>query len=98
MCDPYNYLSVDLLPQAARLSDAFLARFKAEFPIAHLKDVSPQRAEVDTPEFGLGVFPQAGYLKFLKEQRPDLPLIFEHLPFAHIPAAIQRVLDITQAA
>jgi hypothetical protein len=31
------------------------------------------------------------YLEFLRELRPDLPLILEHLPFEHIPAALQRV-------
>jgi sugar phosphate isomerase/epimerase len=65
--------------------------------IAHLKDVSPEGAEVDTPEFGTGIFPQGRYLRFLKEQRPDLPLIFEHLPVEHIPAAIRRVQDLQKA-
>jgi len=91
MCDPYNYLSKDLLPERARLADSFLTRFKDHLVIAHLKDVSPEGAEVDTPEFGKGIFPQGRYLRFLKEQRPDLPLIFEHLPVEHIPAAIRRV-------
>lgn len=92
MCDPYNYLSKDLLPEAPQLADAFLNRFKDVLVIAHLKDVSPEGAEVDTPEFGTGIFPQGRYLKFLKQQRPDLPLIFEHLPVEHLPAAIERVL------
>jgi sugar phosphate isomerase/epimerase len=97
MCDPYNYLSKDLLPERARLADAFLTRFKDQLVIAHLKDVSTEGAEVDTPEFGTGIFPQGRYLRFLKEKRPDLPLIFEHLPVEHIPAAIRRV-QVIQAA
>jgi len=91
MCDPYNYISKELLSERARLADAFLTRFKDHLVIAHLKDVSPEGAEIDTPEFGTGMFPQGRYLRFLKEQRPDLPLILEHLPVDHIPAAIQRV-------
>jgi sugar phosphate isomerase/epimerase len=97
MCDPYNYLSKDLLPERARLADAFLTRFKDHLVIAHLKDVSPEGAEIDTPEFGTGIFPQGRYLRFLKEHRPDLPLIFEHLPVEHIPAAIQRVHELQAA-
>ncbi len=91
MCDPYNYLSQDLLPQSAPLSAGFLQRFKDDFAIAHLKDVSSEGAEVDTPEFGTGIFPQGLYVDFLKAERPDLPVIFEHLPFEHIPVAIQRL-------
>ncbi len=97
MCDPYNYLTKALLPQSAQLADEFLGRFEQEFVVAHLKDVSPQGAEVDTPEFGLGVFPQAGYIKFLKTRRPDLPVIFEHLPLEHLPAAIDRLRAIAAA-
>jgi hypothetical protein len=77
MCDPYNYLSQDLLPNPDLLTGQFHQRFKHEFVTAHRKDVSPQVAEVDTPEFGTGIFPQG---------RPDLPL-------NHIPAAIQRLRD-----
>lgn len=98
MCDPYNYITRDLLPQSAQLADDFLSRFEREFVIAHFKDVSPQGAEVDTPEFGLGVFPQAGYIQFLKTRRPDLPLIFEHLPLEHLPAAIERLQTFAAAA
>jgi len=38
---------------------------------AHLKDVSQEGAEVDTPEFGHGIFPQQVYLEFLRDERPD---------------------------
>jgi sugar phosphate isomerase/epimerase len=89
--DPYNYLSVDLLPAKERATAAFFERFEHRFVLAHLKDVGKDGAEVDTPEFGTGVFPQRMYLEFLRTRRPDLPLILEHLPFEHIPAAIQRV-------
>ncbi|MCB9423370.1 MAG: sugar phosphate isomerase/epimerase [Ardenticatenaceae bacterium] len=94
MCDPYNYISKNLLPQSAQINDEFLNRFQHEFVIAHLKDVSAAGAEVDTPEFGTGVFPQERYIKFLKTQRPDLPLIFEHLPLAHMPTAVERLQTI----
>jgi sugar phosphate isomerase/epimerase len=93
MCDPYNYVSKDLLPEMNRLADEFLNRFKNQLVIAHLKDVSPEGAEVDTPEFGTGLFPQGRYLRFLRQNRPDLPLIFEHLPVDHLPAAVARVFS-----
>jgi sugar phosphate isomerase/epimerase len=96
VCDPYNYLSKDLLPAAAQHTDTFLSRFEREFVVAHLKDVGPQGAEVNTPEFERGVFPQKSYLKFLMERRSDLPLILEHLPSGHISAVIDR-LRIIQA-
>jgi sugar phosphate isomerase/epimerase len=89
--DPYNYLSQELLPVAADLTSSFLQRFERHFTLAHLKDVSPEGAENDTPEFGLGVFPQDVLLRYLRARRPDLPLIFEHLPFDHIPSAVERL-------
>lgn len=94
MCDPYNYIAKALLPQADQITGEFLGHFQDEFVIAHLKDVSPDGAEIDTPEFGTGVFAQEKYIQFLKTQRPDLPLIFEHLPLAHLPAAIERLQTI----
>jgi sugar phosphate isomerase/epimerase len=89
--DPYNYISSHLLPAAERMTAAFFDRFEPRFVLAHLKDVGAEGAEIDTPEFGTGVFPQRMYLEFLRTRRPDLPLILEHQPFEHIPAATQRV-------
>jgi sugar phosphate isomerase/epimerase len=89
--DPYNYLSVDLLADQTRVTADFLARFKPHFVLAHLKDVAAQGAEVDTPEFGTGVFQQKPYLDWLRTHRPDLPLIIEHLPWEHVPAVVARV-------
>ena len=69
----------------------FLDRFASRFALAHLKDVSAAGAEIDTPEFGQGVFEAYPYLAFLRARRPDLPIILEHLPFDHIPTAIERI-------
>jgi sugar phosphate isomerase/epimerase len=91
MGDPYNYLSSHLLPAAERITREFLRRFEHRIVLAHLKDVAATGAEHDTPEFGTGVFPQRLWLEFLRDQRPDLPLILEHLPHEHIPAAIGRI-------
>ena len=95
--DPYNYLSHHLLPVQERLTSEFLNRFEHRFVIAHLKDVDPGGAEVATVEFGTGAFSQAPYLAFLATRRPDLPLILEHLPFEHVPAAIGRVRELARA-
>jgi sugar phosphate isomerase/epimerase len=89
--DPYNYLSRHLLPSHERVTNEFLARFEHRFVLAHLKDVDPGGAEVATVEFGTGAFVQAPYVNFLATRRPDLPLILEHLPLEHVPAAIERV-------
>ncbi|HVC82709.1 MAG TPA: sugar phosphate isomerase/epimerase family protein [Chloroflexota bacterium] len=89
--DPYNYLARDLVPAAADHAADFLRRFDRHFTLAHLKDVGAEGAENDTPEFGLGVFPQEVFLAYLQTRRSDLPLIFEHLPFDHIPAAVERL-------
>ena len=43
--------------------------------------------------FGDGVFPFRVYIEFLRDKRPDLPVIHEHLPFDAIPAASERFLD-----
>jgi sugar phosphate isomerase/epimerase len=91
--DPFNYLSAALLPAKETETRNFLARFQDRFVIAHLKDVSALGAEVDTPMFGEGVFPFPIYVEFLRDQRPDLPVIHEHLPFDAIPAASARFMD-----
>ncbi|MGH2408937.1 MAG: sugar phosphate isomerase/epimerase family protein [Chloroflexota bacterium] len=93
--DPYNYLSHDLVPAAADHVSDFLRRFHRHFTLAHLKDVSAEGAEHDTPEFGLGVFPQEVFLTYLRSRRSHLSLIFEHLPFDHIPAAVARLRALT---
>ena len=94
VCDPYNYLSRQLLPARERLTEEFLQRFEHRFVLAHLKDVDPGGAEVGTGEFGTGIFPQGAYLKFLAERRPDLPLILEHLPLDHVHEASGRVREL----
>jgi sugar phosphate isomerase/epimerase len=89
--DPYNYLSRHLLPAQERVTADFLSRFEHRFVLSHLKDVDPEGADVGTIEFGTGAFSQAPYLEFLDKRRPDLPLILEHLPLDHVPAAAARV-------
>jgi sugar phosphate isomerase/epimerase len=91
VCDPYNYLSRGLMPARERHTQELLDRFEHRFAVAHLKDVDAGGAEAGTPELGTGVFPQRPYLEFLRDRRPDLPLIVEHLPLEHVPAAIKRV-------
>ena len=95
--DPFNFLSRDLLPNKERETAAFLDRFADRFVIAHVKDVNAEGAEVETPEFGQGVFPHRVLFDFLRTRRPDLPLILEHLPFDHIPDAIRRIHQIAEA-
>jgi sugar phosphate isomerase/epimerase len=92
--DPYNYLSHHLLPRQAGVTKEFLERFEHRFVIAHLKDVDPGGADVATVEFGTGVFFQGPYLDFLATKRPDLALVLEHLPPAHVPAAVARIGDL----
>jgi sugar phosphate isomerase/epimerase len=90
--DPYNYLGKDQLSQKEQVVAAFLQQFKGRFLLAHLKDVSREGAEADTPAFGQGVFPQRLYLDFLRKERPDLPLILEHTSVDQIPGVLQKVL------
>lgn len=91
VCDPYNYLSRSLMPTQERHTQGLLDRFEHRFVLAHLKDVDAGGAEVATPELGTGVFAHRPYLEFLRDRRPDLPLIVEHLPLDHMPRAIARV-------
>jgi len=90
VCDPYNYVSYELLPAQDRLLEEYLARFESRFVVAHLKDVGVDGDRTTRPEFGTGVFHQQPYLDFLRRRRPDLPLVLEHLPLEHVPAAIER--------
>ena len=81
-----------MLPAAERVTRDFLDRFEHRFVLAHLKDVSDDGAEAETPEFGTGVFPQHVYVEFLAERRPDLALVLEHLPLDNVADATGRVL------
>jgi sugar phosphate isomerase/epimerase len=92
VCDPYNYLSSDLVPVQERATSELLDRFEPRFVIAHLKDVASEGAEAGTPEFGAGAFAQQPYLEFLRTRRPDLDLIAEHMPLEQVPA-LRRRLD-----
>ena len=88
VCDPYNYLSSHLLAAQDRATSELLARFEDRFVVAHLKDVDPGGVEVASPAFGTGVFNQQPYLEFLRDRRPDLPLVLEHLALDEIPQAM----------
>jgi sugar phosphate isomerase/epimerase len=91
VCDPYNFVSYELLPAERSFLDEYLARFEPRFVLAHLKDVGIDGTRTTRPEFGTGVFDHASLLAFLRDRRPDLPLVLEQLPLDHIPAAIARV-------
>lgn len=97
VCDPYNYLSAELLPEQERETRALLDRFESRFVAAHLKDVAAGGAEVGTPELGTGVFEQRPYLEFLRTCRPDLALVVEHLPLENVPRALERVRALAAA-
>jgi sugar phosphate isomerase/epimerase len=96
-CDPYNYLSSDLVPDQERATSELLDRFEPRFVLAHLKDVSPDGAPAGTPEFGTGAFAQRPYLEFLRTRRPDLDLIAEHMPLEHVPAVRRRIDELLTA-
>jgi sugar phosphate isomerase/epimerase len=98
VCDPYNYVSSQLLPAHERLTNDLLDRLEHRFALAHLKDVGSDGAEVSTPEFGTGSFEQRPYLEFLRTRRPDLPLILEHLRLEDIPRALERVRALLRPA
>ena len=91
VCDPYNYVSAALVPAHEEATAVLLDGFEDRFVLAHLKDVDAGGAETGTPEFGTGVFAQSPYLEFLRTRRPDLDLIAEHLPLAHVPEVRRRI-------
>jgi len=91
VCDPYNFVSYELLPAQDRFLREYLALFESRFVLAHLKDVGLDGERTTRPEFGTGVFHHGPYLEFLRTRRPDLPLVLEHLPLEHVPEAIGRV-------
>jgi sugar phosphate isomerase/epimerase len=89
--DPYNFLSRPLLKAQGRAFAELVRWFEPHFVLAHAKDVSPEGAEVDTPEFGRGAFVQEPFVAFLYTRRPDLPVIVEHLPLEHVPEVVARL-------
>jgi sugar phosphate isomerase/epimerase len=91
VCDPYNYVSAELVPVQEEATDLLLDRFEDRFVLAHLKDVDAGGAEKGTPEFGAGVFAQSRYLEFLRTRRPDLDFVVEHLPLARVPDVRARI-------
>ena len=91
VCDPYNYVARDLVPAQVRATAELLHRFEDRFVLAHLKDVASDGAHEGTPELGQGIFDQPPYLAFLRDRRPDLDLVLEHLPPEHIPRVIETV-------
>ena len=98
VCDPYNYLSSDLMHVHERATSELLDRFEPRFVLAHLKDVSPDGAQAGTPEFGTGAFSQRPYLGFLRTRRPDLDVISEHVPLAQVPTVRRRVEELLTPA
>jgi sugar phosphate isomerase/epimerase len=84
VCDPYNYVSAELVAVHGEATGVLLDQFEDRFVLAHLKDVDAHGAETGTPEFGTGVFDQLPYLEFLRTRRPDLDLVVEHLPLDHV--------------
>jgi sugar phosphate isomerase/epimerase len=97
VADPYNYFTAGLVPAQERVTREFLELFEDRFVLAHLKDVAVEDGETSRPEFGLGVFDQAPYLDFLRRRRPDLPLVFEHLPHAHLTDVTARAAALAHA-
>ena len=98
VCDPYNYVSAALVPAHEEETGELLEGFEDRFVLAHLKDVEAGGAEAGTPEFGTGVFHQVPYLEFLRTRRPDLDLVVEHLPLAHVPDVRRRFDAFTTSA
>jgi sugar phosphate isomerase/epimerase len=97
VCDPYNYLTVDLLADERRHTRDLLERFESRFVLAHLKDVDVEDGATVRPAFGTGVFAQEPYLEFLRTRRPDLPLILEHLPLDAIPTVKRHAEELVGA-
>ncbi len=91
VCDPYNYLSSGLVRDQDRVTSELLDRFEPRFVLAHLKDVSPDGAQAGTPEFGTGAFSQRPFLEFLRDRRPDLDLVSEHMRLENVPAVRRRI-------
>jgi sugar phosphate isomerase/epimerase len=98
VCDPYNYVSAALVPVHEGETGELLDGFEDRFVLAHLKDVDAGGAGAGTPEFGTGVFNQVPYLEFLRTRRPDLALIAEHLPLAHLPDVRSRIAALMSSA
>ena len=98
VCDPYNYLSSHLLDAQERATGELLTRFEDRFVLAHLKDVAAEAERGRDPELGTGIFAQRPYLEFLRDRRPDLDLVVEHLPPEHVVRVTEIVRRLVGAA
>jgi len=97
VADPYSYLNPHLLPAQERVNREFLDLFEDRFVLARLDDVAASNGSLSRSGFGLGEFAQRPYLDFLRERRPDLPLVFDHLPIEEVPAAVARAKALIDA-
>jgi sugar phosphate isomerase/epimerase len=83
--DPFNYCTPEDLTRPQQALERIFAAIAARAPVAHAKDVRYGPGGIETPKVGDGVMDWAAYARLLRERRPDIPLILEHLGPADIP-------------
>ena len=88
VADPYNYR----LPHGEDVTESLFARFEDRLVIAHLKDWMPDGG---LPPFGDGTFDQGPYLRLLRERRPDLVPVVEHIELGRMGEILLRVRQAT---
>lgn len=84
VADPYNYT---LAPEDNVAQDLF-DRFQSRLVVAHLKDWT---RDGGLPPFGDGTFDQTPYLSLLRDRRPDLVPVVEHLDATRLDEVLGRV-------
>jgi sugar phosphate isomerase/epimerase len=96
LMDPTNWFDVeDARPD--RVDNVIRRGFAAEqglYCLAHAKDVTPAQSGAQKPGLpgpGQGILNYELYVRLLREQSYDGPLIVEHLTEAEVPAAVEYV-------
>lgn len=98
VCDPCAYISSHVTPAIEAIAAEFLARGESAFAEARIADVGASGAENSYGAFGGGLFSNGSYLRFLREQRPDLNLVLENVPTQLFGDVAAQVCALAEAA
>lgn len=89
--DPFNYFTPEDVERPRQALDRVFAALGPLARVAHAKDVAYAESGIVTPRVGAGGMDWPAYAARLRAERPDLPLVLEHLAADEVPGCIAAV-------